>query len=173
MAVSKPTYWDLLKSPEWQKKRLEIMQRDEWRCTQCGSTVNWLQVHHGYYQTGKKPWEYPDETLHTLCEDCHKETTEMMRKIYRLIGQMNTDLLGVMYGVVVGALAFAKPELKLSIDHEDSDIGVAAVIGVPVERVYQARTEEAGHYYIRGRDLLGPEEFESEITESDAPAEDQ
>jgi len=32
-----------------------------------------LNVHHNYYIRGKKPWEYPDDALVTLCEDCHKK----------------------------------------------------------------------------------------------------
>ena len=32
-----------------------------------------LQVHHKYYQIDKLPWEYPDETLETLCVECHQE----------------------------------------------------------------------------------------------------
>ena len=32
-----------------------------------------LNVHHSYYIRGKKPWEYPDDALVTLCEDCHKK----------------------------------------------------------------------------------------------------
>ncbi|MBK7212937.1 MAG: hypothetical protein IPH88_06500 [Bacteroidales bacterium] len=33
--------------------------------------VGGLNVHHEYYQDGKLPWEYPDESLHTLCSECH------------------------------------------------------------------------------------------------------
>jgi hypothetical protein len=35
-----------------------------------------LNVHHTYYQSGKKPWEYPDESLITLCNPCHRKTHE-------------------------------------------------------------------------------------------------
>lgn len=30
-----------------------------------------LNVHHKYYINGKNPWEYDNEALVTLCEDCH------------------------------------------------------------------------------------------------------
>ena len=30
-----------------------------------------LNVHHRYYINGKNPWEYDNEALVTLCEDCH------------------------------------------------------------------------------------------------------
>ncbi len=32
------TYAEQLKDPRWQKRRLEILQRDEWRCL-CGLRV--------------------------------------------------------------------------------------------------------------------------------------
>jgi hypothetical protein len=32
-----------------------------------------LNVHHHYYTKGKRPWEYPDDALETLCRDCHIE----------------------------------------------------------------------------------------------------
>lgn len=31
-----------------------------------------LNIHHKYYIQKNKPWEYDDEALITLCEDCHK-----------------------------------------------------------------------------------------------------
>lgn len=64
-------YSELLKDPRWQRKRLEILQRDNWTCRQCGSTEDTLHVHHHYYEKGKKPWEYDDRILITLCEGCH------------------------------------------------------------------------------------------------------
>ena len=64
-------YAELLRSPQWQKKRLEIMQRDSFTCQSCGSTQKTLTVHHKYYTNGCAPWDYPDECYVTLCEDCH------------------------------------------------------------------------------------------------------
>ena len=65
------TYKEQLQHPLWQKKRLEIMQRDNFSCRQCGDNQNVLNVHHKKYISGNKPWEYPDEDLITLCETCH------------------------------------------------------------------------------------------------------
>jgi hypothetical protein len=67
------SYDDLLKDPRWILKRKVIITRDEFKCTSCGSKEN-LQVHHTYYYKQKTvPWAYPDESLITLCEDCHHE----------------------------------------------------------------------------------------------------
>jgi hypothetical protein len=47
------------------------MERDEWRCLICGLEDKTLHIHHLAYRNNAKPWDYPDEELVTLCEDCH------------------------------------------------------------------------------------------------------
>jgi hypothetical protein len=69
-------YSELLKSPHWQKMRLEILSRDEWKCRLCKSTEKTLHVHHIRYKQGAKPWEYDEADLVTLCEECHESFTE-------------------------------------------------------------------------------------------------
>ena len=64
-------YSEKLKDPRWQRKRLEVMQRDNFTCTNCGSSTKNLQIHHLDYEPGVEPWEYPKEQLKTLCNDCH------------------------------------------------------------------------------------------------------
>lgn len=69
-------YFEKLKDPRWQKKRLEIFQRDEFTCRKCGADDKTLQVHHRYYVSKRDPWDYPDICFETVCEDCHKKATE-------------------------------------------------------------------------------------------------
>ena len=70
-------YLEKLKNPRWQKKRLEVLERDEWHCQNCGDGATTLHVHHKYYIKGKKPWEYPLDAFLTLCDSCHEyEHTE-------------------------------------------------------------------------------------------------
>lgn len=66
------TYSEKLKDPRWQKKRLEVLNRDGWECTNCCRTDVTLHVHHEYYVSGREPWDYPTECLTTLCKDCHQ-----------------------------------------------------------------------------------------------------
>lgn len=66
-------YKEQIKSPKWQKRRLEIMQKDNFTCQICGDTESMLNVHHLTYHKDKKIWEYEDWELITLCENCHKE----------------------------------------------------------------------------------------------------
>jgi hypothetical protein len=80
------------KDSRWQKKRLEVMERDGWTCQSCGATGpgTTLNVHHVYYESGKAPWEYPTETLRTWCEDCHKCRQEKQRDV--LLGVSYADI---------------------------------------------------------------------------------
>ena len=73
----KSTYYELLRDPRWQKKRLEVMERDEFKCTACGDSTKTLNVHHLAYRKGTMPWDYEAEKLTTLCEPCHKHCEEM------------------------------------------------------------------------------------------------
>lgn len=66
-----PTYSEKLRDPRWQRKRLEIMQRDGFACVKCGNDRKTLNVHHTSYLAGRAPWDYPDSYLETQCEDCH------------------------------------------------------------------------------------------------------
>jgi 5-methylcytosine-specific restriction endonuclease McrA len=63
-------YLEKLKDPRWEKKRLEILYRDNNICQQCGDSGN--QIHHKEYLMGREPWDYPDEYLITLCHECHQ-----------------------------------------------------------------------------------------------------
>jgi|JI10StandDraft_1071094.scaffolds.fasta_scaffold1621245_1 hypothetical protein len=65
------TYSEKLKDPRWQKKRLEILNRDNWKCRKCESSENTLHVHHLMY--AKEPWLVDNTDLITLCKNCHSE----------------------------------------------------------------------------------------------------
>ncbi len=66
------SYSDKLLDPRWQRKRLQIFERDKWTCRWCNQHNNTLVVHHKDYLPNKEPWEYPDNLLITLCQECHK-----------------------------------------------------------------------------------------------------
>lgn len=65
-------YSEKLKDPRWQKKRLEIFNRDQWMCQRCYNHESTLVVHHRLYLPDTEPWDYPNELLLTLCESCHE-----------------------------------------------------------------------------------------------------
>lgn len=65
-------YYQKLQDPRWQRKRLEVMQRDDFKCCQCEDAKSTLNVHHLYYISKREPWDYPLFALATVCEPCHK-----------------------------------------------------------------------------------------------------
>jgi len=65
------TYKEQLLHPNWQRKRLEILQRDDFSCQLCCDKESTLHVHHKQYAKGRMAWEYPNDELVTLCEECH------------------------------------------------------------------------------------------------------
>lgn len=74
-------YGEKLKDSRWQKKRLEVLSRDDWKCLCCKRGENGgvcLHVHHSYYQKNKAPWEYNTDTLVTLCAECHEREPRAM-----------------------------------------------------------------------------------------------
>lgn len=48
-----------------------IMQRTAEIVSEPTDDLVILHVHHTYYVHGDAPWEYPDESLMTLCDKCH------------------------------------------------------------------------------------------------------
>ena len=73
-------YKEKFKDPRWQKKRLEILERDEWCCRICFDDKSTLNVHHRYYIKNRAPWEYKLCELVTLCEKCHKKETLLKKE---------------------------------------------------------------------------------------------
>lgn len=74
--MEKVKYSEKLKDPRWQKKRLEILERDKWTCRACGEKDKTLHVHHIFYLPKKEPWDIPGGLLITFCERCHIPTCE-------------------------------------------------------------------------------------------------
>lgn len=69
-------YKEKLTDPRWQKKRLKVLQRDDWSCRYCQSKEKSLHVHHLKYQNN--PWDIDDKYLITLCGECHEKYGEYM-----------------------------------------------------------------------------------------------
>lgn len=67
----KITYSEKLRDPKWQKKRLEVFERDLFTCQLCGDKETELQVHHRTYVPGKEPWDYDNSNFITYCKCCH------------------------------------------------------------------------------------------------------
>lgn len=93
----KKTYSEKLKDPRWQKKRLEILKRDNWACYTCESKKKTLHVHHAYYDKDLEPWEYESDSLITLCHECHEKEKSVNKEedviqVLREFGFISKDL---------------------------------------------------------------------------------
>lgn len=69
----KMKYHEQIKHPLWQKKRLEVLEANDFECEDCGSKDEQLHVHHPYYKRGAMVWEYDTHELRCLCNKCHKD----------------------------------------------------------------------------------------------------
>ena len=61
------------RKPSWKERCRQIIELDGGTCQVCGRKEPdvVLQVHHKKYIQGKKPWEYNQQDLITLCKGCH------------------------------------------------------------------------------------------------------
>lgn len=73
-------YQKKLLDPRWQKKRLEILERDNWCCQSCGDKEETLHVHHKKYNGD--PWDIENKYLVTFCATCH-EFEEADKKVFK------------------------------------------------------------------------------------------
>jgi hypothetical protein len=83
------TYYEKLKDPRWQKKRLEVMERDGWECTRCGVKDQTFNVHHWKYAKSGNPWDSDIDDLDTLCEGCHKKVEDSFALLKTIIRESN------------------------------------------------------------------------------------
>lgn len=70
----KAQYRKDLKDPKWLELEKRIRKRDKDRCQECGRKKRKgmeMNVHHLHYYPNRKPWEYDESDLITLCRDCH------------------------------------------------------------------------------------------------------
>lgn len=74
--MAQKAYFEQLKDPRWQRRRLEILSRDGFACKLCYDKDKTLHVDHAYYIKGRLPWDYPDWSLVTLCAPCHESKHE-------------------------------------------------------------------------------------------------
>ena len=99
-------YW---KDPRWQRFRLKVLEKDGFKCTNCGDAKSELHAHHLYYISKRKPWEYPEECVLTLCDDCHKVTHEVPSEILEWeisLGVFTRAYHGNTIGFAIGPMAY-------------------------------------------------------------------
>lgn len=101
MATRKP-YWELLRDPRWQKKRLEVMQEADFTCEECGAKDRTLNVHHKLYRKGADPWDYAQGELQCLCEPCHQSVSNQAERLKEVLALLSRWDLAVVCGYAMG-----------------------------------------------------------------------
>jgi hypothetical protein len=101
-------FFEQYKSPEWQKKRLEILQRDEFTCQVCGDKESQLNVHHRIYFKDTKVWAYDNHLLITLCELCHDDAHMKREYLNNVLSKVHEMFLAD-YCCIVDTLARFDP----------------------------------------------------------------
>lgn len=91
MQMTKMTYREQLLHPNWQRKRLEILARDDFACKLCCDKDSTLHVHHKQYAKGRMAWEYPNDELVTLCEECHDTMHEQQGMLRDVTAKLPVD----------------------------------------------------------------------------------
>lgn len=97
------SYWEKLQDPRWQKRRLEIFGRAEFKCEECGNGKLQLHCHHKIYHKGREPWDYPDKELACLCDPCHEKWHEVKDVLNAILVELSIDRMRELlsYGVAL------------------------------------------------------------------------
>lgn len=110
------TYYEKLKSPQWQKKRLELLNDRGFKCELCGDKDSQLHVHHKIYKKSLSPWAYPNHNYAVLCDSCHKDSHDVIDVFNDLMGCL--DVNGFFYQKNMLAFMYS----FISIEDIDGDV---------------------------------------------------
>jgi len=106
--------------PKWQKFRLQVFERDNFKCVRCNSSEHTLHAHHTFYHdVDADPWDYNLESVLTLCEYCHAEEHRHVKSAnYQLMQSLNAT--GISYKDKIKLMtAFSIVRDKLPEDYWD------------------------------------------------------
>jgi len=104
-------YIERLKNPKWQKLRLDVMQRDNFMCIACGDRESTLNVHHKYYKKNFEPWDYPKESLVTLCQQCHEREEKYKQYFDELFFRFKEIFLNTDAEIIHSLLDYIRDEM--------------------------------------------------------------
>ena len=140
---SSKSYFEKLRDPRWQRRRLEVMQAAGFECEFCGDKDKTFNVHHKYYERGADPWDYPDAALECLCEQCH-ESKELQR--LDLLKELSDPECAVSTLCVLGYLRgmrarYSGHDLWIAVSDEEEVAGIAAAFHVFPSAVHRAMSD--------------------------------
>jgi len=104
--MTKLTYAQQLAHPLWQRRRLEMLDAADWKCSCCNAADQQLHVHHRQYFKSRSAWEYSNAELQVLCKDCHERLHVVDEQIKSILCRVPPDevlaLLAGFYGGISG-----------------------------------------------------------------------
>ena len=95
-------YGQKLSNPLWKDFAREMRDKKGNCCENCKRGNLPLQVHHLFYDPSLQPWEHDPSDVIVLCESCHSEIHEQLKKFRRHVFRF---LNGRCFQVLNGALA--------------------------------------------------------------------
>ena len=164
MQMAKLTYREQLLHPNWQRKRLEMLEKAQWTCGNCGETEATLHVHHRRYVKGRMVWDYDEEELEVLCDSCHAEHHAHRELLDRILadaasfGASTAEAVGLLGGYFAANVAIG-PELQreaIAIDGHSHDLGVLAALASGEQWSVLAKAAD-----VMGRKAHSPAEREA------------
>jgi hypothetical protein len=119
------------------------MQRADFRCEECGNDEVTLHVHHSYYEKDHASWEYPDESLHCVCENCHETITNTQKRLDEQLRKLRQrhDSLQMLLGYALGIESEINPEMPIEVSSHYVGVGLADFWSIPEYEVLHAVQE--------------------------------
>ena len=125
------TYIEKLRDPRWQRRRLEVLNAANFKCRDCRAADKTLHIHHAYYERGRDPWDYPSDSLLSLCDECHDDRQSWQNWILRELAILDMQDIERVYGMAVALADWASGKPGLRACEADK-------AGEPISRGYRA-----------------------------------
>lgn len=93
-------YHEQIKHPLWQKKRLEVLELNNFTCSECSNETEELNVHHPFYKRGAMIWDYEAIELQCLCKTCHAKNHIIDEEIKKSLSGLSSSQKMVVFGYI-------------------------------------------------------------------------
>lgn len=124
MQMARMSYAEQLKHPNWQRKRLEVLEHHGFSCVVCSNKEKTLHVHHKQYIKGRMAWDYELSNFEAMCEDCHKTTHDLKERLDSVIAQFPSEMYGMLADILVGyGEDYVDPAQWEFVEHEVGQAG--------------------------------------------------
>jgi len=117
---------DQYNHPNWQKKRLEVLDYCGFTCQNCDSSDRQLHVHHREYKKARKVWEYDIDNFVVVCCDCHEGIHESISMLKNLLSDFRKEECEWTIELVRGYFQYIRGTMPIEKDIESFTAGYIA-----------------------------------------------